>query len=91
MRPGVILRGIGRYWNFWHILSPSYFNPGSVMFEVAACITLYVIVLWNQWFPTFLEWPGARGIQKAFEPCRSCSSALACFCQACTKARLARC
>ena len=62
-----VLIDLGRYWNFWHILSPSYFNPGSVMFEVAACITLYVIVLWIEWFPTFLEWLGARGIQKAFE------------------------
>ena len=62
-----VLIDLGRYWNFWHILSPSYFNPGSVMFEVAACITLYVIVLWIEWFPTFLEWLGTRGIQKAFE------------------------
>jgi Ni/Fe-hydrogenase subunit HybB-like protein len=62
-----VLIDLGRYWNFWHILSPSYFNPGSVMFEVAACISLYVIVLWIEWFPTFLEWLGTRGIQKAFE------------------------
>lgn len=62
-----VLIDLGRYWNFWHILSPSYFNPGSVMFEVAACITLYIVVLWIEWFPTFLEWLGTRGIQKAFE------------------------
>ena len=62
-----VLIDLGRYWNFWHILSPSYFNPGSVMFEVAACITLYVIVLWIEWFPTFLEWLGARGLRRAYE------------------------
>ncbi len=62
-----VLIDLGRYWNFWHILSPSYFNTGSVMFEVAACITLYILVLWIEWFPTFLEWLGTRGVQKAFE------------------------
>jgi Ni/Fe-hydrogenase subunit HybB-like protein len=62
-----VLIDLGRYWNFWHILWPSYVNVGSVMFEVAACITLYVIVLWIEWFPTFLEWLGTHGMRKAFE------------------------
>jgi len=62
-----VIIDLGRYWNFWHILSPSYFNLTSVMFEVAACITLYIVVLWIEWFPAFLEWLGARGVQKTFE------------------------
>ena len=62
-----VLIDLGRYWNFWHILSPSYFNPGSVMFEVAVCITLYIVVMWIEWFPTFLERLGMHDIKKAFE------------------------
>ena len=61
-----VLIDLGRYWNFWHTLSPAYFNPNSVMFEVAACISLYIIVLWIEFFPTFLEWLGRHGLQKAF-------------------------
>ena len=36
------------------------------MFEVAACISLYILVLWTEFFPTFLEWLGRHGLQKAF-------------------------
>ena len=61
-----MLIDLGRYWNFWHTLSPAYFNPSSVMFEVAACISLYIVVLWIEFFPTFLEWLGRHGLQKAF-------------------------
>jgi Ni/Fe-hydrogenase subunit HybB-like protein/Fe-S-cluster-containing dehydrogenase component len=61
-----VLIDLGRYWNFWHTLSPAYFNPNSVMFEVAACISLYILVLWIEWFPTFLEWLGRQGMQRAF-------------------------
>jgi Ni/Fe-hydrogenase subunit HybB-like protein len=50
-----VLIDLGRYWNFWHILSPSYFNVNSVMFEVAICISLYVTVLWIEFSPAFLE------------------------------------
>jgi Ni/Fe-hydrogenase subunit HybB-like protein len=50
-----VLIDLGRYWNFWHILSPAYFNTGSVMFEVAACISLYIVVLWIEFSPAALE------------------------------------
>lgn len=46
---------LGRWWNFWHIFWPGYFNVHSVMFEVAACITLYIIVMWIEFSPVFLE------------------------------------
>ena len=61
-----VLIDLGRYWNFWHVLSPAYINPSSVMFEVAACISLYVIVLWIEFFPTFLEYLGRHGLQRLF-------------------------
>ncbi|MQM29453.1 MAG: Ni/Fe-hydrogenase cytochrome b subunit [Candidatus Accumulibacter phosphatis] len=46
---------LGRWWNFWHIFWPGYFNVNSVMFEVAACIMLYIIVMWIEFSPVFLE------------------------------------
>ncbi|CAG0962031.1 partial putative Ni/Fe-hydrogenase 2 b-type cytochrome subunit, partial [Rhodocyclaceae bacterium] len=51
---GVIF-DLGRWWNFWHIFTPGYANPNSVMFEVAVCITLYIIVMWLEFSPTFFE------------------------------------
>jgi len=51
-----VLLDLGRYWNFWHILWPGYFNVNSVMFEVAACIALYVVVLWIEFSPIGLAY-----------------------------------
>jgi Ni/Fe-hydrogenase subunit HybB-like protein len=51
---GVIV-DLGRWWNFWAIYWPAYVNLTSVMFEVAVCITLYVVVLWIEFSPTFME------------------------------------
>ncbi|MFA6314726.1 MAG: Ni/Fe-hydrogenase cytochrome b subunit [Sterolibacterium sp.] len=60
---GVIF-DLGRWWNFWHIFSPSYWNPNSVMFEVAVCISLYIIVMWIEFSPAFLEQLGRYDIKK---------------------------
>ena len=51
---GVIF-DLGRWWNFWHILDPRYANPSSVMLEVALCISAYIVVMWIEFSPTFLE------------------------------------
>jgi Ni/Fe-hydrogenase subunit HybB-like protein len=50
-----VIIDLGRWWNFWHIFWPSYMNPNSVMLEVALCISLYIIVMWIEFSPTFLE------------------------------------
>ncbi len=58
-----VLLDLGRYWNFWHIFWPGFVNVNSVMFELAACISLYVVVMWIEFSPTFLEklgWHDAR-------------------------------
>ncbi|MDP3538417.1 MAG: Ni/Fe-hydrogenase cytochrome b subunit [Azonexus sp.] len=60
---GVIF-DLGRYWNFWHILWPTYANPNSVMFEVAVCITAYVLVMWIEFSPVFLEKWGMKDAKK---------------------------
>jgi len=59
-----VLFDLGRYWNFWHILWPTYANPNSVMFEVAVCISAYVLVMWIEFSPVFLEKWGLRDAKK---------------------------
>ncbi len=61
---GGIFVDLGRWWNFWHIFWPSYANPNSVMFEVAVCVTLYVLVMWVEFSPVFLEKLGMRDVKK---------------------------
>ena len=60
---GVIF-DLGRWWNFWHILAPGYASPNSVMFEVAACISLYIIVMWIEFSPAFLEQWGMKDARR---------------------------
>ncbi len=59
-----VLIDLGRYWNFWHILWPGYAHVDSVMFEVAACISLYIIVLWIEFSPAFLEHLGLKDAKR---------------------------
>jgi Ni/Fe-hydrogenase subunit HybB-like protein len=60
---GVIF-DLGRWWNFWHIFWPGYSNPNSVMFEVALCITAYILVMWLEFSPVFLEQWGMHDVKK---------------------------
>jgi Ni/Fe-hydrogenase subunit HybB-like protein len=46
---------IGRYWNGWHIFWPGYIQTGSVMFELAACITAYILVMCIEFAPVLAE------------------------------------
>ena len=50
-----ILFDLGRWWNFWHVFFPGYAQPNSVMFEVALCVTAYVLVMWIEFAPAFLD------------------------------------
>ncbi|MCP4128777.1 MAG: Ni/Fe-hydrogenase cytochrome b subunit [Gammaproteobacteria bacterium] len=59
-----VLFDLGRWWNFWHLISPAYFNVNSVMFEVGACVFLYVIVMWIEFLPAFLEKLGINGLRQ---------------------------
>jgi Ni/Fe-hydrogenase subunit HybB-like protein len=59
---------IGRYWNMLNVLMPSYWNLNSVLLEVALCIATYVVILFFEFFPAFLERGGgpqaSRGYNK---------------------------
>lgn len=61
---GGIFIDLGRWWNFWHIFWPGYANPSSVMFEVAVCVTAYIIVMWIEFSPVFLEKMGLHDVKK---------------------------
>lgn len=63
---GVIF-DLGRWWNFWHIFWPGYANPNSVMFEVALCISAYILVMWIEFSPVFLEKLGLKAEKKKLE------------------------
>ncbi len=60
---GVML-DLGRYWNFWHIFWPGYAQVNSVMFEVAVCITAYIVVMWIEFAPAFLEKFGMKNVKR---------------------------
>jgi len=59
-----VLVDISRWWNFWHILWPTYFNFNSVMIEVALCISAYTTILMLEFAPAMVEkaveWTGRR-------------------------------
>ena len=55
---------LGRWWNFWHVFFPQYAQPNSVMFEVALCVSAYVIVMWIEFAPALMQGPGMAGIRR---------------------------
>ena len=55
---------LGRWWNFWHVFFPQYAQPNSVMFEVALCIVAYVLVMWIEFAPAFMERPQLASARK---------------------------
>lgn len=46
---------VGRWWQLHNIFMPQFANVNSVMFEVAVCVASYVVVMWIEFSPTFLE------------------------------------
>lgn len=59
-----IVLDVGRYWQLHNIFLPNYYNPNSVMFEVALCVSLYVFVMWFEFSPTFAEQRGKEKLRK---------------------------
>jgi Ni/Fe-hydrogenase subunit HybB-like protein len=60
---GVIF-DLGRWWNVWNMYWPGSVNLNSVMFEVAICITAYVVVMWIEFSPVVLEKFGLKDLKK---------------------------
>lgn len=59
-----VIFDLGRYWNVWHMFWPGYAQINSVMFEVAVCITAYIIVMWIEFAPAFLEKFGLKDVKR---------------------------
>jgi len=55
---------LGRWWNFWHIFAPKYAQVNSVMFELAVCVSAYVLVMWIEFAPAFLDKLGLAAVKK---------------------------
>ncbi len=58
---------VGRYWQIYNIFLPWYINPNSVLLEVALCIGAFVVVLWIEFTPAFLQKMGADSAKKSLE------------------------
>ena len=50
-----VFSDLGRYYNIWHVLLPSYWNPNSVLLEVGLCVLAYVTVLYIEFIPVVIE------------------------------------
>lgn len=59
-----IMIDLGRYWNAYNILLPWQANPTSVMFEVAVCMMAYLVVLWIEFSPAFLDRLGFKKLRE---------------------------
>ena len=59
-----VMFDLGRWWNVWNMFWPGSINPNSVMFEVAVCISLYIVVMWIEFSPTVLEKLGKDDMRK---------------------------
>jgi len=46
---------IGRYWHIYNVFLPWFTNFNSVLLEVALCIAVYIVVLWIEFSPAFIE------------------------------------
>ena len=46
---------IGRPWNFWRLIVVTGWNLDSVLLEIAVSITTYIVFLWLETAPPFLE------------------------------------
>jgi Ni/Fe-hydrogenase subunit HybB-like protein len=62
-----VIFDLGRYWQAYNLLLPWYAQPNSVMYEVALCVMAYVVVLWIEFSPAFLERWGLDGIKRIVE------------------------
>ncbi|MEY3220354.1 MAG: hydrogenase 2 cytochrome b type component [Pseudomonadota bacterium] len=58
---------LGRYWQMYNVFLPWYMHFNSVMLEVALCVATYVVVLWIEFTPVFLEKIGFNNLKQKLE------------------------
>ena len=59
-----VIFDLGRYWQFYTLLWPGFVQLNSVMLEVAWCVMAYIVVLWIEFTPAFLERLGWTGLNR---------------------------
>ncbi len=59
-----VMFDLGRYWQFYTLMMPGYVQYNSVMLEVAWCVMAYIVVLWIEFLPTFLERFGLKNLRQ---------------------------
>ncbi|WP_455205982.1 Ni/Fe-hydrogenase cytochrome b subunit [Kaarinaea lacus] len=59
-----VMIDLGRYWQFYTLMLPWYAQINSVMLEVAWCVMAYIVVLWIEFAPAFLEKLGFKDLRK---------------------------
>ncbi len=62
-----VIFDLGRYWQAYNLLLPWYAQLNSVMYEVALCVMAYVVVLWIEFSPAFLERWGRSGAKRGLD------------------------
>lgn len=50
-----VMTDLGRFWAMWHVMLPPYWQPNSVLFEVAICVQCYLTVLYIEFAPIVCE------------------------------------
>ena len=50
-----VMTDLGRFWAMWHVMLPRFWQPNSVLFEVALCVMTYVSVLYIEFAPAVCE------------------------------------
>lgn len=59
-----VLIDLGRYWQFYTLFWPAYVQMNSVMLEVSWCVMAYIVVLFIEFSPAFLERLGLKNLQQ---------------------------
>ena len=72
-----LLYDVGRPWRLPYpfMISP---GPTSVLFEVGACVMLYLIVLFLEFSPMALEWLGEKKLRRVLVRMTPCTSSCQC-------------
>jgi len=50
-----VMADLGRFWAMWHVMLPVFWQPNSVLFEVALCVMCYLTVLYIEFMPVVCE------------------------------------
>lgn len=62
-----VIFDLGRYWQAYNIFLPHFANLRSVLLEVALCIGTYILVLWVEFAPAFVEKFKAEKLQQKLD------------------------